>query len=735
MAYSINASDTKAMTQARIAEQYSELYPEVDFSQDTSQEDLVMAPVTIAAESAHSDLKNIRLQKNMDNAELMTEAELDALIQGNYFMTRRAGQKASTRLTLTFIDLMSKNSNADLIIPPGIKFANSRGYQFQTINRTVIPKNQFYKYYNQRTSRYEIDVYVEALMEGESFNSDYQTINTIQTYFDSRLVSATNNYAVTNGLSRETNVDVANRVRRWYYTRNVGTKPGMEEIVRETAPTVRDVKVEGYGDPNMMRDIILFGNAKILPIHEKDYEAKTITLDGEYPLPAPTPTEDGPKSFITLLGVTEEVYEVDDSNYIVADGKTTIYFSGSHLTPNRYWNSLIYAPDSISHYQHNGGKVDIYISGTSKEQTETVVPYLSGTLVFPMGFEYLSKEQLTITATLNGEAEPISADDFDMETVTQNYFYVPMYVGYVAIRLKDSVILDLINRSKTGMMDFAIKYTETPSEPTSPTKTQFYRTGRQTYSLSAPLAEDDLWSNILALLPENCDEMFVYEPDEENDDGATKDSDIFMSRTGVTGTTKEYDTMTLLPTLKKKIPNIGSADGYNQSEGANQFTIRYMVDASISAISSVVMSEAKRSLCADTLCMSAPEIPVEVRLKVRLTEAAKADAENVREQIKASINEFFRDYTLGRGITEEDFIGYLYKDENVYPHIAFVQKPMNQEDGSASFNLIEHIDNDGTIYYRPREETDGLDNNTPKLPIYEVEQPVLDEDRFQVTFF
>ena len=68
---------------------------------------------------------------NLDNAELMTDDELDDVGLGNYLIPRHAGIPASAALTLSFSNLNLDDTMFSLKVPAGTLFRTASSLEFQ----------------------------------------------------------------------------------------------------------------------------------------------------------------------------------------------------------------------------------------------------------------------------------------------------------------------------------------------------------------------------------------------------------------------------------------------------------------------------------------------------------------------------------------------------------------------------------------------------------------------------
>lgn len=248
-----NITNLSGLIRGYVINNVQRKYPNLDITENSSFDDLFIKPMIELLLPLFEKLNSSEMMRNLDNAEYMSEDELDRVGEGNYFITRKGGSKASTVLTLSFASAYEGES---ITIPASVIFQTGEGLQFQTLNRKVFTYEELLPLYNVSTMTYDLPVEVEAAGVGSVYNVDPETITISTILFNTTLLSITNKDAVTNGTDKETNVDYADRMRTFYVSRQLGTKPGYEQFILENFEEVEDVHVEGYQDEFMVRDII-----------------------------------------------------------------------------------------------------------------------------------------------------------------------------------------------------------------------------------------------------------------------------------------------------------------------------------------------------------------------------------------------------------------------------------------------------------------------------------------------
>lgn len=252
----IDVSNLDSMIRGYIINTVKEYYPDIDTSENSSFDDILIKPITKLLRPFVETVSRMELKLNLENAAHLTEEELDEIGEGNYFMPRKSGSLATTMLTLTFANLNIEDPDFAIRIPAGATFSTGSGVEFQTQSAIILSADDMRNAYNKAKLIYEIDIAVQATAIGSMHNVFAGEIIFCNTFFSSSLVSVVNKQDVTDGKDKEDNVSYAARIKEFYLSRQLGTAPGYKNFVHELFEEVQDVYVAGYKDPYMKRDIL-----------------------------------------------------------------------------------------------------------------------------------------------------------------------------------------------------------------------------------------------------------------------------------------------------------------------------------------------------------------------------------------------------------------------------------------------------------------------------------------------
>ncbi|MGL5713941.1 MAG: baseplate J/gp47 family protein, partial [Paraclostridium sp.] len=233
-----------------------EHYPEIDSSRNSAFDDMFIKPMLQVFRPFVDSFNRTEIKSNLNNAEYMTEDELNEKGEGNYFIKRNNGERASTILTLSFANLNINNPELLIKIPVGAVFATSSGLEFQCEQEINLTSDDLLKLYNKNKMTYDVEVPIFALEIGTDYNVEAGEIIICKTNFSTYLVGIVNKSAVTNGLDTESNISYAARIKDFFISRQLGTTPGYRAFILESFEEVSDLYVSGYKDKYMQRDYL-----------------------------------------------------------------------------------------------------------------------------------------------------------------------------------------------------------------------------------------------------------------------------------------------------------------------------------------------------------------------------------------------------------------------------------------------------------------------------------------------
>ena len=192
----------------------------------------------------------IKLTQSLDNAELMTEEEMDDLA-ARYFTYRRSGNYSVGTAIIAFNDLPT---NGVLQIPAGTQAQSKQGLLYRSDETLILDETELPNYYDDATFTYRIPVFFVAENPGSKYDigeNELTTLNTPLPNYD----SIYNESAFKGGKDRESNAELAARIIEEGGAPNLGVERGWIRFAKSFQAT-EDVIVAGYGHSLMKRDVI-----------------------------------------------------------------------------------------------------------------------------------------------------------------------------------------------------------------------------------------------------------------------------------------------------------------------------------------------------------------------------------------------------------------------------------------------------------------------------------------------
>jgi len=102
MADIINIADMKQMIEDYMVDTIAQQHPDIDVSEGSVFHDLFITPVATVVQPFIETVNRMELKLNLDNAQYLTEEELDEIGLGNYFIERNTGTAATGNIIIGF---------------------------------------------------------------------------------------------------------------------------------------------------------------------------------------------------------------------------------------------------------------------------------------------------------------------------------------------------------------------------------------------------------------------------------------------------------------------------------------------------------------------------------------------------------------------------------------------------------------------------------------------------------
>lgn len=169
-------------------------------------------------------------------------------IASNVYIERNPGSIGSDVMRLRFFSPTAFAAQQGVLIFRG---SSSQRYT----NSEAVSVTEAEMALNQDGSLYYADVPIVALEEGSDYNAAAGSITTMEAE-PAGIANVTNRFGVEDGADRETNTELIDRIKVAVTVRSLVTGRGIIVSLTETFTTIEEIQPIGFGDPEMMRDIV-----------------------------------------------------------------------------------------------------------------------------------------------------------------------------------------------------------------------------------------------------------------------------------------------------------------------------------------------------------------------------------------------------------------------------------------------------------------------------------------------
>lgn len=218
---------------------------DADVSPLSGMRDLVIRACTVILEPFRREVSAIKLVQSLQNYELMTKSELNALL-ANYFTEIQDGEKSRGTARIYFPTARS------VVVTPLHQFSTGGGLNF--FPTTAQSLNSVQMSFNQEGSLYYMDVLLEAESPGTEYNIEPGELSSVVGI--SGVSRVTNLANFEDGLAEETKAEAVARTQNGITVRNLLTARGVNFVIPENFPARSVIQVIGKGDDEMQRDVI-----------------------------------------------------------------------------------------------------------------------------------------------------------------------------------------------------------------------------------------------------------------------------------------------------------------------------------------------------------------------------------------------------------------------------------------------------------------------------------------------
>lgn len=223
-----------------------ESYPDLNTNPGSAIHDVFVLPASVIYQRFRDTARVIHRNQSVDNFNLMLPEELDRLA-GNFLVSRRQGTNATGTQRIYFRDLQS------VTVDTSATFRAITGQVYRPTTAIRLTPVELAANRND-AGEYYVDVPIVSEGTGSEFRAAPGTINQVIGVVGA---ARTDNLAeLAGGDDQESNSELAQRIRTSVTNRELVKRDGIISTIQDSFSTVKNVLVQGYGDPAQDRDVV-----------------------------------------------------------------------------------------------------------------------------------------------------------------------------------------------------------------------------------------------------------------------------------------------------------------------------------------------------------------------------------------------------------------------------------------------------------------------------------------------
>ena len=222
-----------------------EEYPTLELQEGDLIVDLLVKPLQLLLEPLKREINLLRKRQSARYPSEMTLSDAEDLA-ANFFVTRKLGSISRGTVRILF------SSPTFLNVGDQVKFSTNTGLTFFPVVQQYISIDTIT---SQRVGNlYYADITVRSEAEGEQYNIEAGSIVIAEGV--PNYVSVTNPFSFDTASNSETASQLLQRVEKSLTERSLTSRRGIFARLMEEFQSIRNMQVIGYGDDEMIRDIL-----------------------------------------------------------------------------------------------------------------------------------------------------------------------------------------------------------------------------------------------------------------------------------------------------------------------------------------------------------------------------------------------------------------------------------------------------------------------------------------------
>jgi len=271
-------TDISTFIQDRLGQEYPDLAAD-----GGSLDDLFSKPLRLILESFKREIKSVKTNQSIVNADQLSDDETDALAS-NWFAERQEGTTVTVGVRLYFAAPTSVSVTTEKRV-----FTNS-GLSFYPVENFLVSSAQML--FNRQGTLYYMDIVVQAEAPGNDYNVDKNTITGIDNV--PGVVKVSNLSAATSGTPRQDNQTFLSSIPTSLTERSLVPKRGITSRLTSLFSDLRALQIVGAGEVGMNRDIVTSNTQGYV------YAAGSAVVFGEFAVLDITYKDSGPNDDIVM---------------------------------------------------------------------------------------------------------------------------------------------------------------------------------------------------------------------------------------------------------------------------------------------------------------------------------------------------------------------------------------------------------------------------------------------------
>jgi uncharacterized phage protein gp47/JayE len=236
-----------------IVQRIFEYDPSVRVTSGSGLYELMVAPLSIILQPIRDEIDSLAASQSilqvLESATPNTfDGDVVDSLLSNMRVERKRGTSASTTIRLSFFTAQDFSATARTLT-----FLTGSGLGFVNTISVSVTQAQMSASYDGFD--FYVDIPCVASASGANYNVAANTIAIMQSE-PANVSSVTNPNAVVGGITEETNLQFIERARDAISVRTLVSAPGISSTITEAFIGIREVSSTGFGDAEMMRDII-----------------------------------------------------------------------------------------------------------------------------------------------------------------------------------------------------------------------------------------------------------------------------------------------------------------------------------------------------------------------------------------------------------------------------------------------------------------------------------------------